>query len=468
MTPHITLVNPPYPVGAHVHPSFIPIGLGYLAAVLEKNQYEVDVIDCQVLKLSYEEFKEEISKSQPDVVGITSATLTYKSALKIARIVKEVVPNCLIVLGGCHATFWDYEALQECPELDVIVRKEGENTLLELVQRIEAGKSYCDVLGTTCRKDEEIIRNQDRPYMEDLDSLPFPAHHLWPIERIRKQGKLAAFPVATSRGCVFWCDFCTTVRMAGRKYRKRSPKNVVDELEHLHKTYGAEEFTFYDDVFTGNQSRTQEICDEIINRKLKVKWNCETRVDMVTKELLLKMKEAGCTDIWFGIESGSQRVIDAMRKGISVEQTMRAFKWAKEVGLVTIGFVVVGFPGETKESIWETVKVVKKINPNDVVYHVATPYPGTPLADLVKENGWLRVTDFDKYDTATPIFETPMLSMQELRETRERALQKFYLRPTYGLNVFAKAGVHGTTALRLFLAHLLRAIKFRLSFKNIT
>ena len=465
---HVTLVNPPYPTRAHVHPSFIPIGLGYLAAVLEKNQYEVDVIDCQVLKLSYEGFKEEISKSKPNVVGITSATLTYKSALKIAKIIKEVVPDCLIILGGCHATFWDNEALQECPEIDIIVRKEGENTLLELIGRIEAGNSYHDVLGTTCRKNGEIIKNPDRPYLEDLDSLPFPAHHLWPIERIRKEGRLAAFPVTTSRGCVFWCDFCTTVRMAGRKYRKRSTKNVVDELEYLHKTYGAEEFTFYDDVFTGDQARTEEICDEIINRKLKVKWNCETRVDMVTKDLLLKMKEAGCTDIWFGIESGSQKVIDAMRKGISVDQTTRAFKWAKEVGLVTIGFVVVGFPGETKESIWETVKVVKKINPNDVVYHVATPYQGTPLADLVRENGWLRVTDFDKYDTATPIFETPQLSMKDLREIRERALQKFYLRPGYSVNFFAKAGVHGTTAVRLFLAHLLRAIKFKLGFNKVT
>src|SRR3990170_7494248 len=167
MTPHITLVNPPYPVGAHVHPSFIPIGLGYLAAVLEKNQYEVDVIDCQVLKLSYEEFKEEISKSQPDVVGITSATLTYKSALKIARIVKEVVPNCLTVLGGCHATFWDYEALQECPYLDIVVRKEGEYTLLELAGRLEGGRDFHDVLGVTCRMNKKIIKNPDRPYIEN-------------------------------------------------------------------------------------------------------------------------------------------------------------------------------------------------------------------------------------------------------------------------------------------------------------
>lgn len=458
MKAHVTLVNPPYPSGAHQHPPFTPLGVGYLAAVLEKNGYNVDVIDCQALKLSYEEFKSEISKRQPNIVGITSTTLTYKSALQIAKIAKEVCPNCLTVLGGCHATFWDDKALQECPYLDVVVRKEGENTLLELVERLEAGKAFHDVLGVTCRKGEEITRTPDRPYIEDLDSLPFPAHHLWPIESLRKYGKVI-FPLMTSRGCVYWCDFCTAVRMFGRKYRMRSPKNVVDELEFLHNTYDADQFTFYDDAFTVSQPRAAEICKEIRNRKLKIKWDCETRVDMVTKELLLEMREAGCIAVWFGVESGSQRVIDAMGKGFSVAQTMRAFKWAREVGLMTVASVILGFPGETKESAWETIKLVEKINPNDVGFYIATPYPGTPMYDFVKENGWLKITDFNKYDTATPIFEIPTLSMKELGEIREQAFQRFYLRPTYVLQMFAKGGVYGFSATRTAFAHLLRAVK---------
>lgn len=290
---HVTLVNPPYPIGAHQHQPFIPLGLAYLAAVLEKNQYEVDVLDCQALKLSYEEIKSEISKRQPNIVGITSTTLTYKSALRIAKIAKEVSPDCLTILGGCHATFWDDKALQECQYLDVVVRKEGENTLIEIAQSFGAGKVLHNILGTTCRKGQEIVRNPDRPYIENLDDLPFPAHHLWPIERLRKYGK-TIFPVMTSRGCVYWCDFCTAVRMFGRKYRMRSPKNVVDELEFLHSNHDAEQFTFYDDAFTVNQPRTEEICQEIRNRKLRIAWDCETRVDMVTKELLQKMKDAGC------------------------------------------------------------------------------------------------------------------------------------------------------------------------------
>ncbi|MDX1814242.1 MAG: radical SAM protein, partial [Candidatus Bathyarchaeia archaeon] len=282
MKAYVTLVNPPYPSGAHQHQPFTPLGLGYLAAVLEKNEYKVDVIDCQAAKLSYEECKSEIGKRQPNIVGVTSTTLTYKSGLRIAKIAKEVCPNCLTMMGGSHVTFWDENALKECPELDVVVRKEGENTLLEIVQRMETGKSFHDVVGTTSRKDGKIVKNPDRPYIQDLDSLPFPAHNLWPLETLRKYGAIV-YPIMASRGCVFWCDFCTAVRMFGRNYRMRSPKNVVDEIEFLHETYGANQFTFYDDAFTVDQDRTAEICHEIIKRKLKIKWDCETRVDMVTK-----------------------------------------------------------------------------------------------------------------------------------------------------------------------------------------
>jgi anaerobic magnesium-protoporphyrin IX monomethyl ester cyclase len=461
MKPHVTLVNPSSPSGSTGHLPFALLGLGYLAAVLEKNQYEVDVIDCQALKLSYEEIKSEISKRQPNIVGMTSTTLTYKSALKLARIAKETCPNCLTILGGPHATFWDDKALQECPYLDVVVRKEGENTLLELVQKLEAGKSFHDVLGITYRKDGKIARNPDRPYIENLDDLPFPARHLWPMELLRKYEDI--FYLVTSRGCVYWCEFCTTVRMHGRKYRMRSPKNVVDELEFLHNTYGADQFTFCDDAFTVDQPRTAEICAEIRNRKLKIKWNCGTRVDMVTKELLLKMKEAGCISVWFGVESGSQQVLDAMKKGISTEQTMHVFGWVREVGLKPVPNVILGFPGETKETAWKTIKFVEKISPDDVgYYNVATPFPGTPMYDFVKENGWLRITDFDKYDTATPIFETPTLSMKELKEIREQAFYSFYLRPTYIIRMFTKGGMYGFSATRTAFAHLLRAIRSKI------
>jgi anaerobic magnesium-protoporphyrin IX monomethyl ester cyclase len=461
---HVTLVNPPYPSGSHQHPPFTPLGLGYLAAVLEKNQYNVDVIDCQALKCTYEEYKSEVGKRQPDIVGITSTTLTYKSALRIAEITKEVCPNCLTLLGGSHVSFWDDKALQECPSLDIVVRKEGENTMLEIAERAEADKDYYDVVGTTCRKDGEIVKNPDRPYIENLDALPFPAHHLWPIERLRKYGTVV-FPLVTSRGCVYWCDFCAAVRMFGRRYRMRSPKNVVDELEYLQRTFGAQQFTFYDDAFTVDQDRAAEICNEIKKRKLKVKWDCETRVDMVTKELLLDMKEAGCFAVWFGVESGSQPVLDAMRKGISPAQTIKAFKWAKEAGLMTVANVVLGFPSETKETIWQTIKFIEKLNPSDVGYYIATPYPGTPLYESVKEKGLLKVTDFNKYDTATPVFDMITMSEQELRNLREQAFQRFYLRPGYFFSMIGKGRFWSLSIIRTIFAHFRRAVKLKLGVK---
>ena len=462
MDANVTLVNPPYPKKAHQHPSFIPLGLAYLGAVLEKSGYSVNVIDCQAQKLTYIDLEHEIGKHEPRIVGITSTTLTYKSALKVAGIAKQVHPDCLTILGGCHATFWDGNALEECPQLDMVARKEGEITLLEIANRLKEKKPINDVLGTTFKEKGKIIRNADRPFMEDLDSLPFPAHHLFPLRHLRTAGRII-FPLTTSRGCVYWCNFCTAVRMFGQKYRTRSPRNVVDEMQFLNEKYGSSQFTFSDDTFTVNQERTEKICEEIQNRNLKFEWDCETRVDMVTKDLLQKMKKAGCIAVWFGVESGSQNVIDSMGKSFSIVQTRKAFKWANEVGLMTFAAVILGFPSETKETALKTVKFVEELNPNDVGYHIATPYPGTPMYDYVKENGWLKITDFDRYDTATPVVESPSLSMKDLAEIRERAYQRFYLRPSYFFRMLSKGGVYGISSAKTSFAWLLRTLGVKLS-----
>ncbi|MBS7659631.1 radical SAM protein, partial [Candidatus Bathyarchaeota archaeon] len=209
--------------------------------------------------------------------------------------------------------------------------------------------------------------------------------------------------------------------------------------------------------------RVEEICDEIIRRKLDIEWDCETRVDMVNRPLLEKMKRAGCIAIWFGVESGCQMIIDRMKKQFKIEQTRKAFRLAHEVGLMTVASVILGFPGETEETAWETINFVKSLNPADVGFYIATPYPGTPLYDLVKEKGWLKTEDFDKYDTATPVFETPYLSMEKLKEIRFRAYQQFYLRPNYIIRMFMRGGVYGVSAVKTSLAYLLRSLHIKLS-----
>ncbi len=456
----ITLVNPPYPQSVHSHPPFIPLGLAYLGAVAEKAGHQVTVIDCQADKLTYETFQNRIAYTPYDVIGVTATTLLYKSAMRLITIAKQTQPQAITVLGGSHGTFWDENALNEYPSLDIVVRREGEQTFIELLNRLQEQSSLSSVLGITYRVGEEIVRNQDRPFLQDLDSLPFPAHHLLPLENLKHNGKII-FPLVSSRGCVYWCDFCSTVRMFGRGYRWRSPKNVVDEMQFIHDKYGVDQVTFYDDAFSVNRDRVLKICEELHTRNLHLKWDCGTRVDMVDRELMETMRRAGCFAVWLGVESGSEAILGAMNKRIKLDQTRKAYKTAHEVGLMTIANVVLGFPGETEQTARETIRFVKELSPEDVGFYIATPYPGTPMYEEVKKNGWLRITDFDKYDTAGPTFETPSLSMEKLVELRYRAYQDFYLRPSYVFKMMRKGGVYGIAAVKTSGAYLLRYLHIK-------
>ncbi len=458
----VTLINPPYPPNAHSHPPFIPLGLAYLGAIAEQAGHQVTVIDCQGEHLTYDGFRQRIAAVPSDVIGITSTTLLYNSAKTIMEIAREVQPNAVNMMGGSHVSFWDENALNETKALDVIVRKEGEYTFRELLERIDAKKSITDVVGTTVRTKEGIQRNPDQQYIQDLNALPSPAYHLLPLDSYHRMGK-TIFPIVTSRGCVQWCDFCSTVRMFGRGYRWRSAKKVVDDMETLHNKYGESQFTFYDDAFTINRKNTLELCDEIKARNLKVEWDCETRVDAVDKELLERMHDAGCITIWFGVESGSEKILDKMHKKINREQVKDAFKIAQKAGMMTIASAVIGFPGETEETAWETINFINSLNPDDIGCYIATPYPGTPMYEEVVKNGWLRVTDFNKYDTATPTFETPYLTMDRLREIKYKAHQKFYLRPSYVFKMMRKGGTYGRSGLKTSAAYALRAMHIKLS-----
>jgi anaerobic magnesium-protoporphyrin IX monomethyl ester cyclase len=459
----ITLVNPPYPQKAHSHPPFIPLGLAYLGAVAEQAGHEVKIIDCQAEKLTIDTFRQRIGQQKPDIIGATSTTLLYKSAKRILETAKEQHPNAITMIGGSHVSFWDENALNESPSIDVVVRREGELTFLELLKQIEAEKTFAGVLGTTFRtSDGKIVRNEDRPFLNDLDSLPSPAYHLLPLQAFHRMGK-TIFPLVTTRGCVQWCDFCSTVRMFGRAYRVRSAKSVVDEMEMLHNKYGESQFTFYDDAFTVNRQHVLRICEDIEARKLNITWDCETRVDMVDEELLTAMYNAGCITVWFGVESGSEKILCQMNKNIKLDETRQAFKIAQKVGLMTIASAVIGFPGETEVTAWETINFINSLNPDDIGFYVATPYPGTPMYEQVVKNGWLRVTDFDKYDTATPTFETPQLSMERIREIRYKAHRKFYLRPSYVLKMMRRGGTYGRSGLKTSAAYALRAMHIKLS-----
>jgi radical SAM superfamily enzyme YgiQ (UPF0313 family) len=449
----IALVNPPLLPSTHRHPPNVPLGLAYLAAVAEKRGHAVKVVDCLPVDMGYEELRKEIVAFDPDIVGITSMTATYPSALQAARVLKESCPTALTVLGGPHVTFMDVETLKECAQVDVVARREAEETLLDLADCVVKDRKLAEVAGITFRKDGEIVQTPDRPLVQNLDELPFPALKHFALSKYRIFGKVY-LPIMTSRGCPFQCSFCVSSRMVGRTFRARSPKNVVDELEWLRDVHGAEAFVFYDDSLTFDKKRVYEICDEIKRRKIGLPWDCAARVDQVSRELLAKMREANCQEVYFGVESGCQQILEAVHKKTSTELNEKAVKWAKEAGLFVAISVVIGYPGETRSSLQQTLDFIRRMKPDDAYLCVATPYPGTELRAVVEKSGWKMTSDWSHYDTMTPIFEDPGLPSEEIIKARREFYDSFYS-PFYILRQFSRRNFYSRIMARTALYHYL-------------
>ncbi len=453
----ISLVNPPPLKGVYRHQLYLPMGLAYLAAVLEKNGHEVTMIDCPALDMDLEQLKTKLVSIEPNVVGITSMTPTIQSALLSAAAAKEVCPDTMIILGGPHATFMDKQVLTEESAVDIVVRGEGEETLLELAKNVFNSKGFNRIDGITFRNNGQIIRTPNRPFIQNLDQLPRPAYRYFPLEKYRLFGR-KMLPIMTSRGCPSQCSFCTTARMFGKAFRARSPKSIVDELEWLRDVHGADAFSFYDDTFTLDKKRALKICEEIKDRKIGLPWDCQTRVSQVSKELLLRMREADCQQVFFGVESGCQKILNAVRKGTTVEQNEKAIRLAKDAGLFVAVSVIIGYPGETKGMLQETIDLISKAEPDDVYICVATPYPGTELRKIVEEMGWEMSNDWGQYDTITPVFANPNLSSEEVRKLRTSFYNSFYS-PKYVLRHLFRMNFYSRVMARTALNHILWRIR---------
>lgn len=409
------------------------VGLAYLAAVLEQRGFKVWVVDAHPFsRQGLRSLPLIIRRVSPDVVGITSTTSTINQAFEAAKVAKRLLPYCTVVMGGPHVTFSDLSTLASCGEVDIVVRGEGEVTLIELLERMEDGRGVKGVLGLTYREGGRARREPDRPLIENLDSLPFPSYKHLPLNLYRSFGlKVPSLPVATSRGCPFKCSFCVAWKLNKGIWRTRSAINVVDELEHHVSTYGVTDFSFVDDLFTLSRRRVKEICREMRKRGLKVTWGCSARVDTVDYELLLEMKRAGCHTLYFGVESKSSRTLKDMRKGFTPERVKEAFRLARQLGINTVASAILFWPGETRRDVEETVKFVKSLESDIAQFCIATPFPGTDLYERLKEAGMIREEDWSKYDIVTPVFETPEFNRKYMVFKWKSAYLTFYLRPSY-------------------------------------
>jgi len=395
-----------------------------LAAALEKGGYELAVFDCPALRIDHEKLRAMIASFEPNVVGITSVTPTIKSALLAAHIAKETCPNAVVVLGGPHATFMDSQILSENPDVDIVVRGEGEETLLELLRHLFGSGDLQAVSGISFRKNGQIIRTSNRPFIQNLEELPRPAYQYFSLNRYQFFGK-TILPILTSRGCPFQCSYCVSSRMVGKMFRARSPNSVADELEWLRDVHGAGAFSFYDDAFTYDESRAIKICEEIRKRNIGIPWDCQTRVDKISKEILVKMRDADCQLVSFGAESGCQTILDAVKKRTTIEQNETAVRLAKEVGLSVAMSVIIGYPGETPDTLKQTFDFIRRTKPDYVYLCLATPYPGTDLRSLLEDLGWKMSAEWSQYDLQTPVFENPFLHV-DLRKTRREFYNHFY------------------------------------------
>jgi radical SAM superfamily enzyme YgiQ (UPF0313 family) len=453
----LILVNPPILKGSFRHQLYLPMGLAYLASFLEEKGHEVKVIDCQALDIDHQKLKSEIGSFEPNIVGVTSIAPLTRSAFLAAKAAKEALPDVTVILGGPHATFMDEQIIAEEAAVDFVVRGEGELTLLEIAQNLQDSNKVDSIEGITFRRNKKVIRTPNRPFIQDLDKLPKPAYDHFELDRYRLFGK-KLLPVITSRGCPFQCAFCVATRMFGKAYRMRSAENVLDEIEWLKNVHGAEAFTFYDDTLTFDKNRLLKICNGMKNRKIGLPWDCQTRVDQVSKEILAQMKAAGCQQVFFGVESGCQKILDAVNKKTSIEQNEKAIRMAKQADLFVTISLMIGYPGETRDTLKQTLDFVQRSKPDDVYLCVATPYPGTELRSLVEKRGWKMSSNLDLYDTMTPVFENPELPSEEIIKFRREFYNSFYS-PTYVFRQLLKKNAYSRMMARTALNHIFWRIK---------
>ncbi len=406
-----------------------PIYQAYALAVLEKAGYEVDAIDCTALDLGMDELLDRIAAFGPTLIVVEVSTPSFHIDIETVRRVSEQV-SARIVLIGTHASVFHRELTAEYPFISAIARGEYEYTLRDVARALEKGETFAGLAGVTCRNgDGDVVVGPDRPYIENLDEMPWPARDCFPWEKYHEPGYVALpwITMISSRGCPSRCTFCNWPQtMYGHVYRTRSPRNVVDEMAYCVRKYEPGEIFFDDDTFTIGKKRVIDICNEIEGRGLDVVWTCMGRIDTVDAEVLQRMGGAGCRKIKFGVETGSPVVMERIRKRIDLDRVPEVFQSARDAGIEVHGTFMIGLPGETRETVRETIELACSLPMDTVQFSIATPFPGTEFFAECERNGWLVTRDWSHYDGRFgAVVSYPQLSKSEIEEMLELAEREY-------------------------------------------
>ncbi|HAD81450.1 MAG: hypothetical protein A2509_00255 [Candidatus Edwardsbacteria bacterium RIFOXYD12_FULL_50_11] len=403
-----------------------PLSLALTAAVLRRAGHQVLLHDCIVENISREKLAQIARGFKPEWCIFNSATPSIAGDMETVDALKNALPACRMAVLGIHPTALPEETFALSRHLEVIIMGEPEQTALELISAADLGS----VAGISYRAAGMIKHNPPRPAIEELDRLPFPAWDL--IRRDLYKLPLSDQPfllLATNRGCPFHCRFCADHVYYGRRLRKFSAKRIVDEIEHDIKEIGVKEFLFWAESFTLDRQHALAVAREIISRKLDIGWVCNSRVDQVDREMLEAFKRAGCWMIGYGVESGSQRVLDLMNKGTTLEQTRAAVAAAQAAGLQVTAHVMIGYPGETSKEIEQTIALVKELRFDFAQFYAAVPFPGSELYAEARDKGMIESGDWRYYEQNFCVIRTDQLEPRQVERWRNRAFREFYLRP---------------------------------------
>jgi magnesium-protoporphyrin IX monomethyl ester (oxidative) cyclase len=456
----ILLINPPqtFYSGSEQPSGNLPLGLMYIAAVLSKSGYKTEILDAFMTEdpfqkngeainvgMSLERIKQEISNRKPDIVGIAGPfTCQIEKSVKISNLAKEVDAHILTVVGGPHVTTMPKEFLEEAKNVDIAVRGEGEYSMLDIVKHFEGKKQLNEILGIAYRKNGQVTINSPRPFIKNLDELPYPAYELVNMEQYLNPKKIGyrsfrnrAISMITSRGCPYNCCFCSVHLHMGRDFRAHSSSYVLNHIQYISEKYNIKNIFFEDDNLTFDLGRFEAICDGLIEKKSKIGWETPNgvRADCLNLNLLRKMKESGCRSVFFGVESGDQQILtNVICKSLDLKRVVEVAKICKDIDLKTGGFYIIGFPGEKKENMQKTVDFALKLKRDfDVGMHlfIATPSYGTTLYEQCKSKGYIEQDlTWNSFAEARqpkgmPLISTEDFTSEDVKEIAANALQQY-------------------------------------------